>query len=49
MFTNNIWVYQVFEMLKAWRRRDGAAAYTTVLEKALQQAHMNDVALLLIQ
>ena len=39
--------FQVFQMLKTWRDMKGDDATAAVLEKALRDSNMNDIALLL--
>ena len=39
--------FQIYDMLKSWRDREGTRAFGHLLEKALQNSGMNDIALLL--
>ncbi len=36
-------LFQIFTMLKAWRDREGAQAYSEILEAALRESKMNDI------
>lgn len=40
-------MFQVYQMLKQWRERDGEEAYAEVLEQALLDCGMTDAAIVM--